>query len=199
MHSILNNIPENPNQTEYYLFYLHGLIIEEAGIRPNHPEFGYYEYELILETLSKNGFTVISEVRAKGTEIISYAERVAKQIKTLINKGVPPGHISLIGASKGGAIGAYVSKLLNEKQIHYVILAGLFKKYLVDDELHLTGNVLSIHDRADKLEITPDLYFSRSNRIGRHEALVVEKGIGHGLVYKPYKEWLHPAIEWIKP
>ena len=82
--NILQHVPSNPDSTKHYLFYLHGLIVEEAGIRPKSEEHGYYEYQLILEELAKEGFTVISEVRKKGTEVKTYAENIVAQIKTLL-------------------------------------------------------------------------------------------------------------------
>ena len=79
--NILQHVPDNPDSTKRYLFYLHGLLVEEAGIRPKSQEHGYYEYELILEALAKEGFTVISEVREKGTQIKPYAENIASRLK----------------------------------------------------------------------------------------------------------------------
>lgn len=63
--NILQQVPDNPDSTRSYLFYLHGLIVEEAGIRPKSVEHGYYEYELILDALAREGFVVISEARKK--------------------------------------------------------------------------------------------------------------------------------------
>ena len=189
--------PDNPDPTLNYLFYLHGLIVEMAGIRPKSEEHGYYEYELILAELAQEGFVVISEVREKNTAIRPYAEKIAGQIKTLLDKGVPPGNITLLGASRGGAIGAYVSSILREKQINYVYLAGLFEKYLDDEELKLYGHVLSIHDSADTLGITPQLYFARSEGLGKFKAIMLNMEKGHGLLYKPYREWIDPILDWL--
>lgn len=195
---ILQHIPDDPQSTQHYLFYLHGLIIEEAGIRPKSEEHGYYEYQLILEELSREGFVVISEARPKGTEIKSYADNVAGQIKELLANGVLPGNISVVGASKGGIIGAYISTILREKGINYVFLAGLFEKCLTDKNLKLYGNVLSIHDRSDKLSLTPSLYFERSEGLGQFEEIVLALDVGHGLIYKPYREWIDPILVWLK-
>jgi hypothetical protein len=195
---ILQHIPDNPESTQHYLFYLHGLIIEEAGVRPKSEEHGYYEYQLILEELSREGFVVISEAREKGTEIKSYAANIASQIKTLLANGVLPGNITVVGASKGGIIGAYISTMLQEKGINYLFLAGLFEKCLTDQNLKLYGNVLSIHDRSDKLSITPSLYFERSEGLGQFEEIVLALDVGHGLIYKPYMEWIDPFLVWLK-
>jgi hypothetical protein len=196
--TILQRVPDNPDPAKRYLFYLHGLIIEEAGIRPKSEEHGYYEYELILEALAREGFIVISEAREKDTQIISYAENIVTQIKKLLAYNVPPGNIIVTGASKGGVISAYVSSMLQEKAIHYVFLAGLFEKCLKDENLKLYGNVLSIHDRSDKLSITPALFFQRSEGLGKFKAIILPLDVGHGLIYRPYREWIDPLLEWVK-
>jgi len=196
--NILQRVPEKPDPKQRYLFYLHGLIVEEAGIRPKSEEHGYYEYELILEELAREGFIVISEARKQGTEVKPYAENIAAQINKLLASGVLPSNITIVGASKGGVICAYVSTMLQGKGINYVFLAGLFEKCLVDEELKLYGNVLSIHDRSDKLSITPALYFKRSEGLGEFEEIVLGLDIGHGLIYQPHREWLEPVLEWVK-
>jgi len=195
--NILQHVPDNPDSTKRYLFYLHGLLVEEAGIRPKSEEHGYYEYELILEALAQEGYIVVSEVREKGTQIKPYAENIASQVKKLLTNRVPPGDISIVGASRGGVIGAYISTMLQEKEVNYVFLAGLFEKYLDDENLKLCGNVLSIHDRYDKFSITPALYFQRSEGLGKFKEIVLNLDIGHGLVYRPYREWIDPVLKWV--
>lgn len=196
--NIIQHAPDNPDRSKRYLFYLHGLIVEEAGVRPRSEEHGYYEYRLILEELARQGFVVISEARPKGTQIQPYAGNIASQVKKLLANGVPAGNISVVGASKGGVIGAYVSTMLREKGINYVFLAGLFEKCLVDENLRLCGKVLSIHDRSDSQSITPALYFQRSEGLGKFKAIVLGLDVGHGLIYRPYREWIEPLLEWVK-
>jgi len=194
---ILPDVPEVCEISASYLFYLHGLIVEEAGVRPKSADHGYYEYELILEELAKRGFTVISEPRPQGTQVKPYAAQVVDQIKKLLASGVPAGNITVVGASKGGVIGAYVSAMLGNANINYVLLAGLFEKCLVDPELQLHGRVLSIHDSADTLSIVPDKFFQRSQGLGRFEKIVLDLDLGHGVIYKPYPEWLEPLCQWV--
>lgn len=194
--TILDCAPVAPDITNRYLFYLHGLIVEEAGIRPKSEEHGFYEYQLILQELAKEGFVVISEARAKGTEIKPYAAKVVSQVKMLLARGVPPGNITIVGASKGGVISAYVSNMLQQQEIQYVFLSGLFEKCLVDKDLKLYGNVLSIHDQSDKQSITPSLYFQRSEGLGNFQAIALNLDLGHGLIYRPYREWIDPILQW---
>lgn len=194
--TILQQAPDIPDLSSRYLFYLHGLIVEEAGVRPRSEEHGYYEYHKILEELAGRGFVVISEARPQGTQIKPYAEKIAAQVNALLVHGVAPGNITVTGASKGGIITAYVSNLLRNKEIHYIFLAGLFEKCLQDPELKLYGHVLSIHDRAEKQSMTPSLYFQRSQGLGEFKEIVVSLDLGHGLIYQPYREWVEPLVEW---
>lgn len=194
--TILQQPPETPDLSSHYLFYLHGLIVEEAGIRPRSEEHGYYEYHLILETLAGRGFTVISEARPQGTQIRPYAAKIAAQVRALLAAGVAPDNITVAGASKGGIITAYISTLLQNREIHFVFLAGLFEKCLQDPELKLYGRVLSIHDRAEKQSMTPSLYFQRSQGLGEFKEIVVGLDLGHGLIYRPYPEWVEPLVKW---
>lgn len=195
--NIFQQIPGNPDNSKKYLFYLHGLIVEEAGIRPKSEEHGYYEYELILKAFAGQGGVVVSEARPQGTQIKPYAAIIISQVKALLGAGVLAKHITIIGASKGGIIAAYISNILQEKEIKYVFLAGLFEKCLVDDDLSLYGQVLSIHDRSDKLSMTPDLYFERSAGQGTFKKIVLNLDIGHGLIYQPYPEWMEPVLDWM--
>ncbi|MFT5698567.1 MAG: hypothetical protein ACI8ZB_001422 [Desulforhopalus sp.] len=196
--NIYQNVPKNPDNSKKYLFYLHGLIVEEAGIRPKSEEHGYYEYELIIKAFARQGFVVVSEARPQGTQVKPYAEIIVSQVKTLLVAGVPAENITIAGASKGGIIAAYISNMLQDKEIHYIFLAGLFEKCLVDDNLSLYGQVLSIHDRSDKLSITPDLYFERSEGQGTFKKVILNLDLGHGLIYQPHPEWMQPIIEWMK-
>jgi hypothetical protein len=169
-----------------------------AGIRPKSEEHGYYEYQLILEELAREGFIVISEAREKGTQVKPYAEKISSQIKTLLANKVSPANITIVGASKGGIISAYVSSMLQEKGINFVFVAGLFEKCLMDENLKLYGNVLSIHDRSDTLSMTPELYFQRSEGLGKFKKIVLSLDIGHGLIYRPLREWIEPMLAWVK-
>ena len=140
---------------------------------------------------------MVSEARPQGTQIKPYAAIIISQVKALLGAGVPAKYITIIGASKGGIIAAYISNILQEKEIKYVFLAGLFEKCLVDENLSLYGQVLSIHDRSDKLSMTPDLYFERSAGQGTFKKIVLNLDIGHGLIYQPYPEWMEPILDWM--
>jgi hypothetical protein len=194
--AIWKEIPDKIDPRAKYLFYMHGMIVENEGIRPTSPRYGVYEYEQILDTLASKGFIVISEARPRGTIPTAYAAKVAGQINALLKAGVSPRHITVVGASRGGAIAIAVSSQLKNRDINYVIMAAcgdsdIYKTFRVD----LWGNVLSIYDYKDTVGPC-EQFFAKSTGLNRHRQIEVKLGVGHGLLYLPFKEWVDPVVEW---
>jgi len=194
---VLKVVPDNPDITRNYLFYLHGKIVEGSEGRPTSSDYGPYEYYKILEAFSKEDFIVISEIRPKKTAPQSYSEKVEAWIAHLIRKDVPPKNISVVGASKGGNMAARVSSALQQIDISYVILAGLFAGSESEQGLELSGRVLSLHDSSDRFSISPEDYFNKSPKLQAKKIIITNTGLGHGLLYRPHKEWFSEALSWI--
>jgi hypothetical protein len=95
-------VPDHPDASKRYLFYLHGRIIELQGRKAVSPDYGPYEYDGILRALAEAGFEVISEVRPSDTGL-EYGKKIAAQARSLLAAKVPPEHITIAGFSKGGA------------------------------------------------------------------------------------------------
>lgn len=195
---VLKDVPATMDVKAKYLFYLHGRIIENRGIRPTDPRYGVYEYEAILNTLAAKGFIVISEARAKDTDVNQYATKVVRQIKNLVSAGVPPQHITVVGASKGAVITMRISTLLKNKDVNFVIMSNcndwVGKNYHID----LYGNVLSIYDFKDAFGGTCQKFFDKAHGLNKHNEVVLKVGTGHAVLYKPLKEWVDPVVEWAK-
>lgn len=170
---------------------MHGRIIEDQGLSAHSKKYGSYEYQTIIDSLSNAGFKVISEAREKDTNFKSYAEKVVSQIDSLIEIGIKPKDINVIGASKGGFIALEVSHQLQLKDINYVILAACDKEYMP----RFSGNVLSIYDASDGFA-KDCRYLSKATGYASFKEIKTETGLGHGLIYKPYAEWLKPAVKW---
>jgi hypothetical protein len=195
--------PDSIDPAKEYLFYLHGKIIEDQGILAISPDFGEYEYEAILHKLSSYGFVVISEQRAKDTDGVEYAKSVAQQARALLNSGVPARNITILGASKGGGIGIYVSHFLENKDVNFVIMAICNPEEvatLEQNQIFLYGNVLSIYDSTDDLAGScKDLFaFSKGKGIARYDEIVLQVGTGHGILFKPLDEWITPVVQWAR-
>ena len=190
--AILTEAPAKPDPRARYVFYLHGRILETQGRHAVSPDFGPYEYDRILEALAARGLTVIGEVRKEvaGRE---FAERVAGQVRRLKAAGVPSRHISLVGASKGAGMTLQVAAALADPEMSYVVLAGCS----VDDAAALRGRILSVYDADDSLQPSCARTFAKATRLTAREEIVVKRGLGHGLLYKPHAEWVDPAVAWI--
>jgi len=194
--------PNLIDPTKRYMFYLHGKIIEDQGIPAVSPEFGEYQYEEILRTLQSYGFEIISEQRPKNANGWEYAQRTARQVSELLAAGVPPGSITIVGASKGASIATVASNLVKNPEVHYVLL-GTCHPTLVEEwkqgGLILTGNVLSIYDFADDeySGSCEELFnLSEGQGLNRHDELVLKVGTGHGILYEPLLEWVLPTVQW---
>ena len=193
--------PSSIDPAKRYLFYLHGKIIEEQGIPVISHDYGEYEYIAILEKLGGYGFVVMSEQRPKDTDGAEYAKKIREQVTTLLDAGVPATNITVVGASKGAGIAVYVSHLLENDQVNYVIMAICHPDVVESfkhDQIFLVGNVLSIYDSADEFAGScRELFsFSEGKGISRCDEIVLNIGSGHGILYKPLDEWILPTVQW---
>jgi hypothetical protein len=193
--------PEKIDPSAHYLFYLHGKIVEDQGLNAVSPEYGEYQYTQILNKLGSSGLVVISEQRPKDADPLEYAQITSGQVTSLLKAGVPPGNITVVGASKGAGIAIFVSNLLANEQINYVLLSicepGTVAD-LITSGTTLTGNVLSIYDESDTLAGSCQKLFAFSQGTGlvRHEEIMLHMNKGHGILYQPYDEWLLPTLAW---
>jgi hypothetical protein len=193
--------PATSDPAGRYLFYLHGKIIEDQGIQAVSPEHGPYEYLKILETLAENDLTVISEHRPRDASVQDYAARVAEQVTTLLKAGIPASNITVVGASKGAWITILVSNQLENRNLNYVLLAICsheVRQIFMDDDIVLSGRVLSIYDSVDPYAGScQELFaFSEGRGLASHAEIVLEIGDGHGILYRPLDAWIKPVVQW---
>jgi hypothetical protein len=190
-------VPEAPDPAARYVFYLHGRIIETDGRRPAHPDYGVYEYDQILRALSESGVQVVSEQRSPDTGIGEYGQTVAKQVSSLLDRGVPASQIAVVGFSKGGLIAIAVSSLLGEP-ISYVLLAACSEIVFGTRDFSVSGRVLSIFEESDENGVSCRPLFERSTMVDETHEIQIETGARHGAFYRPRPEWLEPTVRWIK-
>jgi len=193
---ILFSVPDKRIPEAHYLFYMHGIKLEELG--PDHRRTK--AYNKILDELVNNGFQVFSEHR-EPVVIESYAIKIAEQVKSLLSKGVPARDITVSGYSKGSLIAQTVSGILQIPRINYVLLAGCTDRYQVDHS-KMKGKILSIYDKGDLR------FFSCSSKINARKAGIIfrevsiSSGRGHRvfrLSHKKYIEmWVEPLMAWVK-
>jgi len=197
--SISSSIPKKIKKSEMYMFYVHGRIIEEQGIHAVHPEYGAYEYLAILDSLSKYGYNVISNVRPKNADEHIYADKLTKQIDTLLKAGVPGEHIFVVGASKGSYITLLASEKLMNTKINFALLGACYADQdLGEGKLKLCGNFLSFYETSDTWCISCTKLFENQDCVSKFQEVELSTNKGHGVLYKPYSEWITPLMNWAK-
>jgi len=188
----------NAKNEERYIFFLHNRFIEEHELDEFHPEYGQTEYlEIILE-FKKNGFSVISEKREGNVNARDYASIVITQIDSLINIGVKPKNITVVGTSKGGYIAQYVSTLANNPALNFVFIAS-FRNSDIENtpEINYCGNILTIYEKSDPFGVSATARKETSTcNIKHFKEVELHTGLSHGFLFKPREEWIRPTIEW---
>lgn len=161
-----------------------------------HLNGGRNEYVNILDTLKKKGFNVISENRKQGVDNSIYANKIVMQIDTLLKQGIKAKNIIVVGASAGWEITLYVSATIASDKIHYVIIGGCWQdtyKAFLDIDLH--GNILSIYEKTDPHQSCIKL-FENKKSIKKSKEIMINTGLSHGFIFKGFKEWVDPVVNW---
>lgn len=195
--SILTDVPAQVRPGARYLIYLHGRIIEEQGPRPTDERFGIYEYQQILDTLAASGAEIIAEQRPRGTDFRAFGAHAANQVRRLVDAGVPPERIAVVGFSKGGAIAMVASALLADPRMTFVFLGACGDWVVGRDDVDVRGRILSIYEASDELGTSCEPLFAQASEPGEHREIRIDTGAGHGAFYRPRREWLDPLFAWI--
>jgi hypothetical protein len=180
-----------------HIFYVHGRIIETQGRNAYSEDFGNYEFDSIISAIKVDQSVVHYEIRTENVDPKAYAIHVSKQIDSLINRGVKPLDITIVGASKGAIIASNISSI-NIHPINYVLLAGNNKYQETNNDWKFHGQVLCIYDLSDGIAGKNYSYWkNRENFTTKFEQLEIQSNLGHGFLYKPLSVWTEPAKRWI--
>jgi len=197
---ILERVPESPDPSAHYLFYLHGRIIEVQGPEAVSADFGRYEYRGILEAFADRGFVVVAEVREDGAGR-EFAVATAKQVRRLLEAGVPARNITVVGFSKGGYLALGVSAIVGAEEVGYAILAGCGSDpaWIARLGPRIRGRFLSLFDRSDRLSPSCDPLFAEAGLVSDKSEHVFDTGLDHGLFYRPREDWVDRVARWATP
>ncbi len=183
-----------------YVFFLHNKFLEDHSFEEKHPQYGVAEYETILNKLRDQNTVVISEKRKAGTDPSVYAEKVKKQIDSLLKKGIPAGRITVVGTSQGGYIAQYVSYYEKNPQLKFVFIGASFKDDSLekDKNFRLYGRILSITERSDDghVPMSYEQRFVRSH-LKDFKEIELNTGLNHGFLFKALDEWIAPTKKWV--
>lgn len=183
-----------------YIFYFHNKFAEENSLETKHPEYGKVEYREIIESFQKEGFIVLSKKRKANTDVQEYAQKIVPQIDSLLNIGVKPNHITVIGTSKGGYIAQYVSTFIANPDINFVFV-GCYDKNDVKNypEINFCGNILTIYEKSDAFGVSAMERKKTSKlKINQFKEIELNTGLKHGFLFKQLKEWIEPCKMWAK-
>lgn len=191
--------PATINPSESYVFYSHGLIVEGNDPRPKHPKYGTYEFVEIKKALFDRGdFNLIAHHRPANTDIYSYVELLASWVYQLLDAGVKPSKITLVGFSRGSHITAFASNKLRETGINTVLLASCMKGDIPsENQLNLGGHLLSIYEKSDVMGTCTALE-SHNSKLVSFKEVSISTGLTHGAFFQPLPEWIGPLKEWLR-
>lgn len=195
---IFDNIPDRIDPNAKYIFYSHGYIVEGVDPSPVHPRWGMYDYPAILEKLTGFGAVVISEHRKAKSSPTKHAEKLKNQVSTLLEMGVPQRNITLIGFSRGGYITALASSAIKETDINYVILAACTTSLSQNEDVVLTGHVMSIHESSDSVGSCDEVIKRNPKAASSFKEIEISTGLEHGAFYRPIEAWISPIRSWFE-
>jgi len=189
---------ETSQNNQRYIFFLHNAYVEQNALDVPHPEYGKAEYNEILASFRKDNFIVFSEKRNKNTNAAKYANKIVKQVKGLLKKGVSPSNITVIGTSKGGYIAQYVSTYLANPEVNFVFI-GCFRDSDIEEipDINFCGNILTIYEKSDIYGVSAIKRKETSKcKIDHFKEVELNTGLKHGFLYKALDEWIVPCKKW---
>ncbi|MCS6917248.1 MAG: hypothetical protein RMK52_03000 [Chitinophagales bacterium] len=183
-----------------FVYYFHGAIVEGKASGVESPVWGRYEVDQIVDRFRREGFTVISEIRPAGTDVPTYAARIAEQIRNQLAEGVAASRITLLGGSKGAVIAMHVAARLQQSDLNVVLLGGCHEgTFAAYPDLQLYGRVLSVFEASDPVAKSCETLRRRSGiGLSRYKELEIHTGAEHGFQFRPYEDWVQPALRWAR-
>ena len=194
---LYDRFPDSIHAGERYVIYSHGLIVEGSDQKPVSPKYGQYDFPAIKQSLFKDGgFNLIAYQRPKSADD-SYADTLKSWVHRLIDAGVAPSRITLVGFSRGAGLTALASSGLASAGINTALMA-ICKDGEVSHAsgLNLGGNVLSIYETSDELGGSCGKLAARSH-LKSFKEVSISTGKKHGAFFQPLPEWIQPLKAWI--
>jgi hypothetical protein len=193
---IYDRFPDSIHASERYVIYSHGLIVEGDDPKPISPKYGQYDFPAIKQTLFiGGGFNLIAYQRPKSSDD-TYADTLKTWVRRLLDAGVRPSRITLVGFSRGAQLTALASNGLASEGINTALLA-----ICEDGEvshapgLTLGGNLLSIYETSDELGSCGKV--AARSHLKSFKEVSISTGKKHGAFFQPLPAWMAPLKDWI--
>jgi hypothetical protein len=193
---LYEQFPDEIHAGERYVIYSHGFIVEGDDPKPVSPKYGQYDFPAIKQTLfSEGGFNLIAYQRPKSSDD-SYADTLQSWARRLLDAGVKPSRITLVGFSRGAQLTALASNGLASAGINTALMA-----ICEDGEvshapgLNLGGNLLSVYETSDEMGSCGKL--AAGSNLKSFKEVGISTGKKHGAFFQPLPEWIQPLKAWI--
>lgn len=181
-----------------YLFFLHNAYLEMFGPESAHKEYGKVEYAQVLDYFRKQGFVVMSEIRARGTDGEAYSVKIAGQIDSLLHAGAMAEDITVVGTSKGGYIAQLVCGKVHNPRVSYVFIGSCDGQIGIEGVIY-TGRVLSVFESSDGVgRSCKGIKTEEKNRLTEYREIELNTGLKHGFLFKALPEWMEPTARWAR-
>lgn len=188
--------PDSIHAGERYVIYSHGLIVEGDDPKPVSPKYGQYDFPAIKQALFKQGgFNLIAYQRPKRADD-SYAAMLQSWVRRLLDAGVKPTQITLVGFSRGAGLTALASNGLASFGINTALMAICEDGEVSHSPgLNLGGNLLSIYETSDELGSCGKL--AARSHLKSFKEVAISTGKKHGAFFQPLPAWMRPLKAWI--
>jgi hypothetical protein len=193
---LYDRFPDTVHAGERYVIYSHGFIVEGDDPKPISPKYGQYDFPAIKQALfDGGGFNLIAYQRPKSTDD-SYAVTLQSWVRRLLDAGVHPSGITLVGFSRGAQLTALASNGLASAGINTALLAICENGEVSHAPgLILGGNLLSIYETSDELGSCEKL--AARSHLKSFKEVSISTGKKHGAFFQPLPEWIAPLKAWI--
>jgi hypothetical protein len=193
---VYDRFPDSIHAGERYVIFSHGMIAEGDDPKPISPKYGQYDFPAIKQSLfSEGGFNLIAYQRPKDSDD-TYVDKLKLWVRRLLDAGVKPSRITLVGFSRGAQLTAFASSGLASEGINTALLA------ICEDGdvsqapgLILGGNLLSIYETSDELGRCGKL--AARSQLKSFKEVAISTGKKHGAFFQPLPQWIRPLKAWI--
>lgn len=153
------------------------------------------EHTAIIQALGDAGFDVRTHAYA-GEDAVTYARRIAREIRTLMATGTDPSRITVLGSGMGSTVAQLTSAAAGNRNVNYVLL-GHCDPLLKDEvRFRMAGRILGLRDHADTDSDSCRPLWQDSPKVSARRDTVLHTGLGAALFARPHEMWMKPAVEW---
>src|SRR5258708_6341989 len=144
---------------------------------------------------NEGGFNLIAYQRPKNSDD-TYVDTLKSWVRRLLDAGVKPSRITLVGFSRGAQLTALASSDLASVGINTALLAICEDGDVSQTPgLVLGGNLLSIYESSDELGSCGKL--AARSPLKSFKEVPISTGKKHGAFFQPLPQWLRPLEVWI--